>query len=215
MKTRFFFNNNQNDKIKEALKNALKKWFLPNWVHKKVIVHYYGEFYEDTAIGILLTNVYSASQVENYQIIDQLLKRGVTLPPPRKNPENFKTKADYFEYLSSHHRDLFIILRTRPAVMSEIDESKQTVLHHVVKFCSKTNPYQAELILNLVLKTGGLKFSKQDKNGNTALHLAAALCPQSRLYSHLMDAAKNSLFDFSIENNSGETVKTREKKFSP
>ena len=184
-------------------------------MHEKVWVHYAGDFYKDTPLGILLTNLSAPCDIENYFLAEKLLKRGVALPASLKLPVQFKSVENYFKYLVSHTRELFIILHKDPGMITKLDESKQTLLHHAIKFSVKAYTYQAQLILHLLLNAPGLKFSMQDRNGNTALHLAAALFPERSLYVTLLQTAKKSHFDFTIENNAGETVKMREKKYLP
>lgn len=176
---------------KENIKAILKNENIPDWLRGTFFVNRYGDIYEDTAIGVLLTNLYFQFEIENFYLAEGLLKKGFSLPLPSSTRKNHKTLFDFFDHLVRSPRDLFIVLHKHPEIIRNTDEYHQTLLHHAAKFTSKVDENPAHLILHLLFNAPGLDFTIKDKYRNTALDIAAVGNNKS-IYAAFIAAAKHS-----------------------
>ena len=152
-----------------------------------------------------------AQDAENFDIADKLLAEGVALPKERRQRNSFANISEYLHHLAFNVRDLYIALRSDPEIINKQDELGKTILHCVAELGLRMGSNSGSLILYLLFNADPkANFSIKDNDGNTPVHIAAALCNDlvtcRFVFPNFVQHAAEDGFNFSILNNEGHAV---------
>lgn len=192
----------------EKIKTILSKGFIPEDLN--LTIKSKSDSRELSLIQILIEGNRLDYEIKNFEAADKLLKLGASLPKPTRSEKEFKTKSEYFEFISRYADETYIALRSNPGIIHERDENGKTLLHHAAMIGLITGSHYSSLIHNLLFEMPGIDFTKKDLEGNTPVHIAANYGRDRQTHLSVFKryalAAKEHGFNFSTLNNAGQAV---------
>lgn len=203
-----------NSKTISSIKAALKQGLAPKDLTASITIKdSSGKTIDMPLVAILLAennNDLGNDQVY-FEVADNLIKQGARLPEAYKKRDDFSSTVKYFHYLSQNSRDLYLTLRSDPAIIKEQDPHYGLTLAHTAAMIGlNMNNNQANLIHDLLFKSPNLDLNLKDKMGNTPVHLAALHCNDQvtcrSTFPRYIKYAIQSGFDFSTLGQNGETI---------
>lgn len=195
----------------ELIRNTLKSGITPRYLNATLLIHDADDLYQyKSSMDLLLERNVQKDDTVFFDLADSLLKKGARLPKAYLERSAFNAASNYFDHLARCPHDLYLVLRSNPAIIKARDENGMTILHHVGKAGTILSHAKANLTLYLLFTSKGIDLNLKDKYGNTPLH-QAAFCDEENVQSiHFFSDFLNKAWELGADlftlNKQGQSV---------